>query len=47
MQLLEKVGINGLSYPNPSQIVQDKNKLIGTELLIAKIEIKNAQERRI
>ena len=38
---------NGLSYPDPSQIVQDYIKLIAAELLIAKTEIKLAQERRI
>ena len=35
---------NGLTYPNPSQIDHDYIKLIGAELLIAKIEIKAAQE---
>ena len=35
---------NGLSYPDPSQIVQDYIKLIAAELLIAKTEIKLAQE---
>ena len=35
---------NGLNYPNPSQIVQDYIKLIGAELLIAKTEVKIAQE---
>ena len=35
---------NGLNYPDPSQIVQDYNKLIAAELLIAKTEIKLAQE---
>ena len=38
---------NGLSYPDPSQIVQDYIKLIAAELLIAKIEIKLAQEHNI
>ena len=35
---------NGLNYPDPSQIVQDYIKLIGAELLIAKVEIRYAQE---
>ena len=35
---------NGLSYPDPSQIVQDYIKLIAAELLIAKTEIKLALE---
>ena len=38
---------NGLSYPDPSQIVQDYIKLIAAELLIAKTEIKLAQERNM
>ena len=38
---------NGLSYPDPSQIVQDYIKLIAAELLIAKTEIKLAQESHI
>lgn len=37
---------NGLNYPDPSQIVQDYIKLIGAELLIAKTEVKIAQENR-
>lgn len=35
---------NGLSYPNPSQVSQDSIKLVGAELLTAKIEIKIALE---
>ena len=38
---------NGLNYPDPSQIVQDYIKLIGAELLIAKVEIRYAQENGI